>query len=436
MDGVGTVKYEWYLSQNSDINSSYTKLGTTGTVCSSTANMGHNGRYFYCKVTSTIDGVSASATSNKARLVVQEANYSTVKSGTTTYYHDLNQAFNGATSGGGDTGGGTITVINSNTDTSDAINRKVIKLNMNKKTITRSNYIATNAGTLTIVGGGKINNNNGKGGNALLGKGGNLTISEDVRVDSEEHAITMTTGNLNIESGHFYAKGGNAIVYGGTEYKSGTVTIKNARIYAPKKNTSALTLYEGNYNVTITNTRVGNGSSDALSGLSSSKEAHAALSIATRGTVTLNGGTSIYGGKYGASPVGIWAPAIVKFLGSSCVYTANFKDSEAKGGRYCINAWVSGSQIEFNSTGRFFSGGNYVVHAETVNNVKHTIKKYTITKGDFAAQDSKYMFSSGGKPLTGYVGSLTTKNYYWMYSLTTLDKVQDVSCYYYRRGSW
>lgn len=51
MDGVGSVKYEWYLSQNSDINSSYTKLGTTGTVCSSTANMGHNGRYFYCKVT-------------------------------------------------------------------------------------------------------------------------------------------------------------------------------------------------------------------------------------------------------------------------------------------------------------------------------------------------------------------------------------------------
>ena len=111
MDGVGSVKYEWYLSQNSDINSSYTKLGTTGTVCSSTANMGHNGRYFYCKVTSTIDGVSASATSNKARLTVQTANYSTLKSGETTFYNTLNQAFSGATSGGGDTGGGTITVL-------------------------------------------------------------------------------------------------------------------------------------------------------------------------------------------------------------------------------------------------------------------------------------------------------------------------------------
>lgn len=215
MDGVGSVKYEWYLSQNSDINSSYTKLGTTGTVCSSTANMGLNGRYFYCKVTSTIEGVSVSVTSNKVKLVVQEANYSTVKSGTTTYYHSLNQAFNGATSGGGDTGGGTITVIQSNTDSSTSSTNKTIKINTNGKTITRKNYIETTAGTLTIIGGGTIYNNNSSGVSAVKGSGGNVTIGGSVTFRSKKNAINIETGNLTITSGYFYGEaGGPVMAYG------------------------------------------------------------------------------------------------------------------------------------------------------------------------------------------------------------------------------
>lgn len=429
MDGVGSVKYEWYLSQNSDINSSYTKLGTTGTVCSSTANMGHNGRYFYCKVTSTIDGVSASATSNKARLTVQTANYSTLKSGETTYYNTLEKAIAGATSGGGDTGGGTITVLNSLTDNSTANTNKTITLNTNGKTITRNTHVGTTGGTLTINGGGTIYNNDASGGDAVLGRGGNLTIHGGVRLQSEKNAISMTTGNLNIGSGYFYGKQGDAIVYGGNTYKSGTVKINTAKIYAPMKNTQGVKLQSGEYNVTITDTLMGNGSSSKVSSLeTSSKVGEAVLSVSNGGTVTVTGKTRVYGGPYAGSPVGLMGPATVKFEGDSYVYATNEGDADAPHGRYCVNVHSSGTRVEFNSTGKFCSTGNYVGHTES--SYKTT---YIVTKGQFAAKNTKYMFYSNGEALTGYIGSPSTQNYYWMTSLTDTTS-KSLSCYYYKKG--
>ena len=157
--GIGKVTYQWYMSENSSSASGWKPVNATGTVCKYTANMGLNGRYFYCEVTATIDGVSKSVKSNTARLTVQVANYSTLKAGKTTFYNTLNQAFNGATSGGGDTGGGTITVLNSLTDNSIANTNKTIRINTNGKTITRNRHIGTTGGTLTINGGGTISNN-------------------------------------------------------------------------------------------------------------------------------------------------------------------------------------------------------------------------------------------------------------------------------------
>ena len=428
--GRGTISYQWYYSATSNSASDW-KPASTIQQYKGTSNMGLDGRYIYCKVTATVGESSVSTNSSVVRLNVQAANYSTEKSGKITYYNTLGQAFNGATSGGGDTGGGTITVLNSNTDPSNAINSKDIKINMNGKTITRSKYIGTNAGTLTIAGEGKINNNNTDGGYAILGKGGNLTISDNVRVDSEQHAITMTTGNLNINSGYFYGKGGDVIIYGGNEHKGGTVTIKNAHIYAPKKNTSAVILKEGNYAVTITDSLLGNGASSVASALNSYKSASGTLIISTKGEVKINGKTAVYAGPYGGSAIGVKAATTVRFLGNSCVYASNFGDSETANGRYCVNVWTSGSTIEFNSKGRFFASGKNVAHAENESKII-----YQITKGDFAAEDSKYMFHSGSTDWKEYLGDSASKNYYWMDSLTTKDVKKSVSCYYCRVGSW
>ncbi len=66
-----------------------------------------NNRYYYCVVTSTLEGSTATAKSSAVKLSVQAANYSILKSGTTTYYNTLNTAISVATTGG-DSGGGTI----------------------------------------------------------------------------------------------------------------------------------------------------------------------------------------------------------------------------------------------------------------------------------------------------------------------------------------
>ncbi len=131
--GTGTLSYQWYCSANSNSASNWQAVGTNSPNHTFTSNEGLNGRYLYCKVTATLDGVSVSVNSNTVRLTVQKANYSTVKSGVTTYYYTLNQAFTGATSGGGDTGGGTITVLNSLTDNTTANTDKTITLNTNGK---------------------------------------------------------------------------------------------------------------------------------------------------------------------------------------------------------------------------------------------------------------------------------------------------------------
>lgn len=173
--GSGTISYQWYYSATSNSASDWRPASTINKY-KGTSNMGLNGRYIYCKVTATVGESSVSVNSSVVRLIVQTANYSTVKSGTTTYYYTLEQAFNGATSGGGDTGGGTITVINDVTDNSSASTNKTITINTNKKTITRNGIIGTTGGTLTIRGGGTIRCNRTTEGYAIYGTGGNVSL--------------------------------------------------------------------------------------------------------------------------------------------------------------------------------------------------------------------------------------------------------------------
>ena len=422
--GIGKVTYQWYMSENSSSASGWKPVNATGTVCKYTANMGLNGRYFYCEVTATIDGVSKSVKSNTARLTVQVANYSTLKAGKTTFYNTLNQAFNGATSGGGDTGGGTITVLNSLTDNSIANTNKTIRINTNGKTITRNRHIGTTGGTLTINGGGTISNNSTDpdNSNAIVARGGNLTLNGGTRFQAQRDAINMSTGNLNIGSGYFYGIEGDTIVYGGGNWKSGAVSINTAKIYAPKKNLQAVRFQSGKYNATINNTWMGNGSSNAAGKYGNGTGEQSALCIYNSGTVTTNGSTRIYGGPYGGHPIGRYTSGTTNFLGDTYVYSTY----SGTDGRNCLWNGTSGIKTTFNSTGRFFSTGYGVADSEVATS-------YTITKGHFASQRSKYMFYSSSSPLTGYVGSQSTQNYYWMNSLTTTTS-KSLNCYYYKKG--
>ena len=150
-----------------------------------------NNRYYYCTVTCTVGGVTKTVKSNAVKLTVQAANYSTLKSGTTTYYNTLNSAINGATSGGGDSGGGTITVLNSLTDYSSASTNKTIAINTNGKTVTRNASIITTGGTLTIKGNGSIYCNSSSVA-TIQCSGGNLSTAGQVLLKGYTGVITNT----------------------------------------------------------------------------------------------------------------------------------------------------------------------------------------------------------------------------------------------------
>lgn len=390
--------------------------------------MGHNSRYFYCKVTSTIEGVSVSATSNKVKLIVEKANYSTVKSGTTTFYNTLQQAFNGATSGGGDTGGGTITVINNVTDTSIGSTNKTIKIDTNGKTITRKNYIETTGGTLTIGGGGTILNNNSAGVSVVKGNGGNITIGESVTFQSEKNTINATTGNLIIYSGYFYGKAGGPVMAYGGNYKSGSVTIKNATIYAPRMNTHAIEFSRGIYNATMTSVKVGNASTNTLSSFTDNKTPFATIANRNGGVTTINGNSKIYAGPYGASAIAKYNGGTLNLKENTSIYATNEGNSISRDGSGCVSMHEGGTSIDFDSTGRFFAG-SYV--AQTLNGVDAS---YKVTKGHFATLSNKYMFFRNNKPVeTNYIGTTSTQTYEWMDNLTTT-KTKPLSCYYYKKG--
>ena len=205
--GNGTLSYQWY-SATSSTAAGTAIAGATSATYTATSSSGLNGKYYYCVVTSKVDSSTKTATSGRALLTVQAANYSIVKSNVTTYYNTLATAIAGATSGGGDAGGGTITVLNNVTDTSGAAPNKTITINTNGKTLTRNSSIMPTAGTLTVSGSGTIDciaDNP-----TIYSMGGNIIVS------------SATIIGLN-----------NAVGVGGGY--AGTITITGATIYSTKR---------------------------------------------------------------------------------------------------------------------------------------------------------------------------------------------------------
>ncbi len=203
--GNGTLTYQWYYNTSNSTTGGTAISGATGTSYSCTASAS---RYYYCIVTSNVDGSKASKASATALLTVQAANYSTTRSGTTTYYNTLAQAVSGATSGGGDSGGGTITVLNSLTDTSGVSTNKTITINTNGKTVTRTSAITTTGGTLTTRGTGTMFCNAdtpllySTGGN-ISTNGGTLRSRNNVILSS----ANATSCVINVNGGYIYSDG-------------------------------------------------------------------------------------------------------------------------------------------------------------------------------------------------------------------------------------
>lgn len=82
------------------------------------------------------------------------------------------------------------------------------------------------------------------------------------------------------------------------KYKSGSVKISGATIYAPKMNTHAIEFSRASYNVTMTNVKVGNASTSTLSSFTENKAPFATIADRNAGETTINGTSKIYSGPY------------------------------------------------------------------------------------------------------------------------------------------
>ena len=182
-----------------------------------------SGRYYYCIVTSTVGSSKATATSTAVLLKVQDANYSILKSGKTTFYNTIDTAISAAVSGGGDSGGGTIKVLNTITDNKTASTNKTITIDTNGKTLTRNQSIITTGGTLTIEGNGTIYCNADNP--TISSQNGNMTISSVTikRINHPIYTFANTSGKINITSSYLCSTGRSGMgIYGKGSYVTAT----------------------------------------------------------------------------------------------------------------------------------------------------------------------------------------------------------------------
>ena len=378
-----------------------------------------SGRYYYCIVKATVGSSTATATSTPVLLTVKPANYSILKSGKTTFYNTIDTAISAAVSGGGDSGGGTIKVLNTVTDNTTASTNKTITIDTNGKTLTRNQSIITTGGTLTIKGNGTIYCNADE--ENIHSTGGSLIISDKPVIKGIGQSINIkesTSGKLTINGGYFYSTKRSGIgIYG-----KGDINISSAYIYTPVKDKNALYVENSSTGkVSIKNSVIGNASSNT-SGAGSSGSPLAAISYGSTGNLTIES-SSILSGPYGAATITVYNPVTINFTGTSSLYACNTS------GRNCLSFYSSGATVNFNSTGWFYCTATYVAHS----NYQET---YNVNKGHFVSRNNKYMFYNNGKAVTTYASSTSPGNrkLYYMNGYNSTTTISIPNCYYYSKG--
>lgn len=418
--GNGTLTYQWYFNTSNSTTGGTAISGATSATYSTTSSTTQNGRYYYCVVTSTVDSSTARATSTTARLTVQAANYSTVKSNVTTYYNTLSSAVSGATSGGGDTGGGTITVLNSVTDSSSVSTNKSIAINTNGKTVTRTATITTTGGTLTIKGSGTIYANTDI--NTINSTGGTIATSGSPTIRSLGHAINYASGagNLNLYGGYIYGEKRGTINYNAT----GTVLVQNTYVFCPVKNKNAIYLSTSKATTINGSSRVGNGK-DNVAGLTASGDGTIAAAVEHRGTgsISVAGTARVLAGQYSGVGVQRKTAGTLSCTDSACIYALNGN---------CIYFNVAGCTATFNSSGYFYAAGAHVASSGA------NSATFTVTKGHFVSKTNRYMFYKNNAEVTTNAaasGSATSsRNFSYMNAYNSTATQSIASCYYYAKG--
>ena len=415
-----TISYQWYYSADSSSASNW-KPASTKTTYSGTANSGLNGRYIYCKVTATLNGVSTSVNSNTVRLTTQTANFSTNNSNKITYYNTLLDAVNGATSNGGDTGGGTIKVERSNSDSSIVSTNKILNIDTNGCTLTTYYGVSSTAGKITVKGSGTIISNHADGA-VWSGTGsGSFATSGSPILKSNATVIMLkanSTGSISLAGGYVSGAGRAAI---STETNStGAVTISNTWVFTEVKDKSAINI-AGNGNVTINNnSRIGNGAKNA-NGIDGNRTSNPTIFLnGSTATLTVNS-AHVYAGPYAGPAIHRNGKAgKIDIQGNSNIFATN------SAGEFAISLNVANCNIVVNTSGYIRATGGYAVSS---GNYQAT---YSWKNAKFACKGEN-MVRIGGAVGLKYKSKSSKLTFHYMTNYNTLKQDYEISGNFYAR---
>ncbi len=340
----------------------------------------------------------------------------------TTYYNDLSVAMKKASELKG-----TIEVLtnvyNDTTVSAEATN--TVTLNLNGYKLQRKNWIGNSAGTLTIKGPGTIDCIRTEFGYAIYETGGNLTIDGNVTVISTKAAVQAKAGALNITGGHYWAKSGDAIVYGEDAKDTADYNVKISNVYAlaEKRNTYALHVgkpdnREGDYKVLLRNVNMGNAILNAtendIPDDNRGTGAKAAILSENSNFFWIDGESEISSGPNGGHTIVKNNLGLIKITESSSLYATNEKNPKV-----CVYVRVAVPPdekktpiVNFDSpNGIFFATGEYV--ATTAEGVS---SDFRANNGIFAsANKATKLYSIGDDKKIGDSSKTVTKNQDYQY---------------------
>ena len=324
----------------------------------------------------------------------------------TTYYYTLQNAISGATSEGGDTGGGTITVLNTLTDNSEASTNKTIAINTNGKTLTRNGRIGSSAGTVTIKGNGTVYCN--VDGAVLDAIGGNVATSGSPVLRCDGTVVSLnenSKGSININGGYIWSSGRSSI---STENNTtGTVTIKNAWVYTDCRDKAALNI-TGTGTVNIEGSKIGNAGNNRNGIDGAGTAGGTTISMNGRSALVVNNSV-IYAGIYGGAGITRRVAGSVEIKGNSSIFANN----NTSPGYNAVLLATSGCSITVDTTGYIRATGSYAISSETYS-ATHSWKH-----GQFACKGEN-MFRIGNEIGGKYTGKSSQLQFQYMKSYNTV----------------
>ena len=397
----------------------------------------------YAEVRDAAGNMTRSPSSGTVNISTLVCNYSIKKSEDVTEdYNSLKNAINAAVSGGGDNGGGTITVKKSSTDNSISSSVKIdktITINIaNNNTLTlEKGGLRTTDGTLTISGTGEIYCKAEE--TCLQGYGGNIKTSGSLTIRSVNGNAIKTYENedssVTLEGGYIYSENKSCIVIEGgiekgIEEDKTEVSLNNTKVFAPRNDKSAIYFDEKSKTQKLTingESYIGNARDKNTA---DSKMYANTVSINNPGVeINVQGSTRIMSGAHGAGAIALYGDKDkVIMVGSSSLYAINTEKNITNS--YCIGVDAKECGVTFASTGYFYSTADYVVMSKEGSNTS-----LSVAKGNFVSRGNKYMFWINGAQVSGYVSNSNPGKRHFSYMDNNTVQIQEISdCYYLRTG--